>query len=96
MPAQSPSTLSSPVVTLSDVAPRFPSVKWRDLQRILCSAPLNYSVHRQRGSHRILKSPGRPDLLIAGHDGETCSPGLVKKILTKDVGLTEDEARALL
>lgn len=56
--------------------------------------PFNYEIERQRGSHRILKSTaGHPQLTFSFHDGQTLGPGMVKKVLMKDLGLTEDEAR---
>jgi predicted RNA binding protein YcfA (HicA-like mRNA interferase family) len=53
-------------------------------------------VTRQSGSHRRMTAPGRPPVTIAFHDRETVSSGAVKKILTKDIGLAEVEARQLL
>lgn len=59
--------------------------------------PLEYRVERQRGSHRTLRSAaGFPDVRFSFHEGVTVPPGAVKKILIKDVGLSEQEALALL
>jgi predicted RNA binding protein YcfA (HicA-like mRNA interferase family) len=69
---------------------------WPELRRILSRSPLNYEVVRQRGSHRTLRAEGRPELHLAFHDNAEIPGGLVKKILVKDVGLTEVEARKLL
>ncbi len=75
----------------------FPSLKARRLLAILGRRPLEYQVVRQRGSHRHLKSVrGYPDLLFSFHDHATIPPGAVRKILTRDVGLTETNALALL
>ncbi|MGH9209455.1 MAG: type II toxin-antitoxin system HicA family toxin [Acidimicrobiales bacterium] len=74
----------------------FRSMKWRELQRVLERAPLNYRVERQRGSHRIMVAEGRPKLVIAGHESGSVPAGLVRKILVKDVGMSEDEAKGLL
>lgn len=71
-------------------------MKARRLLAILMREPLNYRVVRQRGSHRTLRAPGRPQILFAPHDGATVSPGIVRKILVRDVGLDEREARRLL
>jgi len=57
---------------------------------------LGYEVDRQGGSHRQLRAEGRPPLTFAFHDGVDVPPGLVRKILLKDVGLSEDEARKIL
>lgn len=72
-------------------------MKARELRRILGRAPLNYRAARSPGgSHRTLTAPGRPDLLWSFHDGQTLAPGLVRKILKRDVGLTDEEIRAIL
>ncbi|MFI7586254.1 type II toxin-antitoxin system HicA family toxin [Spongisporangium articulatum] len=66
------------------------------LFRVLTRQPLAYSVVRQNGSHRTLESLDYPRLTFAFHDGATVPPGLVRKILTKDVGLSDDDALGLL
>lgn len=71
-------------------------MKARKLEAILMRAPLNYEITRQRGSHRVMEAPGRPRLIFAFHDSQNLSPGIVRKILTKDVALSEDEALELL
>jgi predicted RNA binding protein YcfA (HicA-like mRNA interferase family) len=76
--------------------PRFPAIKARRLLAILQREPLNYRVERQSGSHRRLVSPTYPPLTLAFHDGQTIPPGLVRKILVRDVGLAEQEALRLL
>ncbi len=58
--------------------------------------PLGYRVVRQVGSHRRLEAPGLPPLTLSFHDRATIAPGLVRKILVEDVGLTEADARRLL
>lgn len=68
----------------------------RSLQRLL-ERELGYSLHSQRGSHKKLRSTrGYAPLLFSFHDGQEIPPGLVRKILTKDVGLDEHEALDLL
>ena len=71
----------------------YPSMKSSDLLHIL--AALGYMEDRRAGSHRRLKADGRPDLTFAFHDGQTVPPGLVRKILSKDVGLSEVEIREI-
>jgi predicted RNA binding protein YcfA (HicA-like mRNA interferase family) len=71
-------------------------MKARRLLAILERRPLNYRVARQSGSHRRLKAPGKPSFTFAFHDRATIQGSLVRKILTKDVGLDEHEARKLL
>lgn len=75
----------------------FPSLKARDLLSILLRAPFEYRVVRQSGSHRRLESSrGFPPLTFSFHDGDTIPPGLVRKTLCKDIGLTEEEALKLV
>jgi predicted RNA binding protein YcfA (HicA-like mRNA interferase family) len=75
---------------------RFPSLKGRALLRVLTRRPLNYTAVRQAGSHRRLESPDYPPLTFSFHDNADLPPGLVRKILTRDVGLAEEEALKLL
>lgn len=75
---------------------QFPSMKAKRLLAVLERKPLNYRVARQAGSHRRMEAPGRPSLSFSFHDRATIPAGLVRKILVRDVGLAEDEARKLL
>jgi predicted RNA binding protein YcfA (HicA-like mRNA interferase family) len=73
----------------------FRSMKASELYRLLERA-LGYDTIRHSGSHRTMKARGRPTLHLAFHDKQTIPPGLVRKILVKDVGLSIDDAEALL
>jgi predicted RNA binding protein YcfA (HicA-like mRNA interferase family) len=53
---------------------------------------LGYEIERQSGSHRRLVAEGRPPLTFAFHDSASLSPGEVRDILVKQVGLDRDEA----
>jgi len=75
---------------------QFPSMKAKRLLAVLERKPLSYRVMRQSGSHRRMEAPGRPSLTFAFHAKATIPSGLVRKILTRDVGLAEDEALELL
>lgn len=75
---------------------RFPSLSWPQLRRVLERKPLSYSVTRQSGSHKTLESPRYPRLWLAFHDDAEIPSGLVRKILMKDIGLSEQEALDLL
>jgi predicted RNA binding protein YcfA (HicA-like mRNA interferase family) len=74
----------------------FPSLKSRQLLKVLEAEPLGYRVVRQSGSHRTLEAPGRPKITFAFHDKATIAPGLVRQILVRRIGLAEDEAFRLL
>jgi len=71
-------------------------MKAKRLRAVLERKPLGYRVARQTGSHRWLLSPDYPPLLFAFHDGATIRLHIVRKILLRDVGLAESEARELL
>ncbi len=75
----------------------YPALRWPALFQILSREPLRYRIERQSGSHKKLVSDaGYPPLRLAFHESAEIAPGLVRKILTRDVGLSDDEARALL
>lgn len=75
----------------------FPSLKAKQMLALLKRKPLEYRVVEQVGSHRKLESPnGYPPLGFSFHDKATLPRGLVRKILIKDVGLSEEDAQALL
>ena len=74
----------------------FPSMKAKRLLAVLERKPLEYEVVRRSGSHRRMESPNHPPLTVAFHDKATIPAGLVRKILVRDVGLDEEDARKLL
>jgi predicted RNA binding protein YcfA (HicA-like mRNA interferase family) len=78
------------------VGDQFPAMKARVLLRILERGPLSYRVVRQTGSHRRMRSPCHPPLTYAFHASDTVPGGVVRKILVRDIGLSEAEARELL
>jgi predicted RNA binding protein YcfA (HicA-like mRNA interferase family) len=86
----------SETVTVWGMRSRFPAMKAKRLLALLERQPLSYRTVRQTGSHRRMESPCYPPLTFAFHDRATVPSGLVRKILTRDVGLAEDEARELL
>ena len=72
-------------------------MKARELRRILQRKPLEYKAETSAGgSHRWLVSPRYPRLRWAFHDRQNLPPGLVHKILSRDVGLSEEEIRDIL
>jgi predicted RNA binding protein YcfA (HicA-like mRNA interferase family) len=74
----------------------FPSLKAKQLLRVLERKPLGYAIVTQRGSHRKLEADGRPTINFAWHDGATVAPSQVKKLLVTKIGLTEEEAHDCL
>lgn len=81
-------------VTMLDVV-KYPSMKAKAFVALLCRE-LGYEIYSQKGSHRKMRSSQHPDILFSYHDGDTVPPGVVKHILLKQVGLTEEEARNVL
>lgn len=76
---------------------RFPAVKARRLLALFQREPLAYEIVRRHGSHRVLASRrGYPTIVFAFHDRATVPGHTVRKVLVKDVGLGEHEARRLL
>jgi predicted RNA binding protein YcfA (HicA-like mRNA interferase family) len=81
--------------TVSAMA-QFPSLKAKRLLRVLQAEPLGYRIVRQKGSHRKLQAAHRPIVVFSFHDGQTIRPSTVRDILCNQVGLSEQEALALL
>jgi predicted RNA binding protein YcfA (HicA-like mRNA interferase family) len=72
-------------------------MRWPELRRVLERKPLEYEVVHQSGSHRKLTSrAGFPELNLAFHDRQELAPGLVRKVLVGDVGLSESDALGLI
>ncbi|MGX6446446.1 type II toxin-antitoxin system HicA family toxin [Patulibacter sp. S7RM1-6] len=78
------------------VDPRFPSMKARQLRRVIDRLGYEQSRKGSGGSHQRLTAEGRPPIIWAFHDGVTIAPGIVHSVLCKQVGLDTDEALALL
>lgn len=69
---------------------QFPSLRGRAFIRII--EGLGYTCVRRNGSHRRYEAPGRQPITVAFHDNADIPPGLVRSILTRQVGLTIEEA----
>jgi predicted RNA binding protein YcfA (HicA-like mRNA interferase family) len=76
--------------------PDFPAMKARAFLAVLMREPLGYKIVRQRGSHRVLRAEGRPELRFSYHDKATVPPGVIRKYLVNEVGLNSKEAHDLL
>jgi predicted RNA binding protein YcfA (HicA-like mRNA interferase family) len=75
---------------------QFPSLKAKQLLRVLQAEPLGYRIVRQRGSHRVMEAPNRRIVVFSFHANQTIRPATVKNILCNQVGLVEQDALALL
>lgn len=56
----------------------WPSVKARELLAAL--ERIDWTVERQRGSHRVLSRPGWPDFIFAFHDREEIGPRMLARV----------------
>lgn len=75
---------------------RFPSLRAREVVRLLERGPLYYTIKRQRGSHKHFASENYPDVLFSYHDGKSLAPGELRKLLVGIVGLSEEDALRLI
>ena len=76
--------------------PKFPSMKARELLRILQARPLSCLIMRTRGSHRTLRTPTGRTFRYSYHDAKELSGHQVRDVLMDDLGLTEKEALEVL
>lgn len=67
-------------------------MKWTEIRDILLRD--GYEIVRKKGSHLHLRARGRTPITMALHSNEA-SPGMVRKILVKDAGLTEERIKQL-
>lgn len=76
------------------VDPRFPSMKARQLRRVIDR--LGYVRARMgSGSHQRLAAHGLPPISWAFHDGRTLGPVIVYDVLCVQIGLDIEDALAL-
>lgn len=75
----------------------FPSLKAKQLLRVL-KRELGYSIQSQDGgSHVFLVAPDRPRILWAFHNGgRSLAPREVRKVLIEHAGLTIEQAKEVL
>jgi predicted RNA binding protein YcfA (HicA-like mRNA interferase family) len=78
----------------------FPSLKAQQVLAVLKRKPLLYVEKpgkKRKGSHRhLVSSAGYPDVGFWAHDKDTLKGSVVKNILVKQVGLSEEDARKLV
>ena len=72
---------------------KFPSLKADELMSKLHR--LGFRVVRQKGSHRTLEHPDGRMLTFAYHKGATVRPAIVRHILLKEAGMSDDEMARL-
>lgn len=77
------------------VDPRFPSMKARQLRRVIDRLGC-VRARKGSGSHQRLSAPGRPSITWAHHDGKSLATGEVHDVLCGQVGLDIEQALALV
>lgn len=85
------STVGKSILGSSD----YPSMDVKKLRRLLTT--LGYvATGNGKGSHERLIHGTYPPLTFSGHSTKEISGGMVKKILLKDIGLTDEQAKEVL
>jgi len=72
----------------------YPTLKPRQVLAML--KRVGYQQVRQKGSHRRLEADDRPPITLAYHDGSDVPRIALRKLLEKQIGLSEAEIRDLL
>lgn len=68
---------------------KLPKLTGRELAKIV--EKFGFVHVRTVGSHMILKHPDGRRTTIPCHSGETIGPGLLNKIIKKDLGISREE-----
>lgn len=73
---------------------RFPALKTHKVLKLL--AEIGYNQQRRSGSHRVLTSPGRLNIIFAFHDGAEVPPAALRHMLANRAQLSDTEIADLL
>ncbi len=73
---------------------KLPRIDAIHLSKIL--KKLGFRFIRQRGSHMFFKSPDGKTTVIPYHSGEKIGPGLLSKIIKKEIQISREEFERLL
>ena len=68
---------------------KLPRLTGKELGKIV--EKLGFKFDHQTGSHMIYKHPDGRKTTIPHHSGEEIGPGLLNKIIKKDLGITREE-----
>jgi len=68
---------------------KLPHLTGKELGKIV--EKLGFKFDHQTGSHMIYKHPDGRKTTIPHHSGEEIGPGLLNKIIKKDLGITREE-----
>ncbi len=74
--------------------PKLPLLSGKELARVV--EKLGFAFDHQRGSHAYYKHSDGRIVTVPMHAREEIGPGLLGKIIKKELGLTREEFEALL
>ena len=57
---------------------------------------LGFEFFRQRGSHMFFKHPDGRTTVVPHHSGDKIGPGLLNKIIKKDIQISREEFEKLI
>ncbi len=69
--------------------PKLPRLNGKEICRIL--EKLGFKFSHQRGSHLVYKHADGRKTTVPYHNREDIGPGLLNKIIKKDLGITREE-----
>lgn len=73
---------------------KLPLISAKEISKVL--QKLDFELIRQDGSHMFFKNPDGRATVIPNHPGEDIGPGLLLKIIKKDLCITREEFEKLL
>ena len=73
---------------------KLPRLSGKELGKILLK--LGFVFDHQTGSHMVYQHPDGRKTTIPCHSGETIGPGLLNKIIKKDLNLSREEFMSYL
>ena len=68
---------------------KFPCLTGKQLGKIV--EKFGFELDHQRGSHLVYKHPDGRITVIPHHSGETLGPGLLNKIIKRDLKISREE-----
>lgn len=68
---------------------KLPKLNGKELAKIV--EKFGFVHSHTKGSHMVYKHPDGRGTVIPFHSGEEIGPGLLNKIIKKDLGITRDE-----
>jgi len=73
---------------------KIPRLTGKELSKIV--EKLGFKFIRQTGSHAVYEHPDNRKIVIPMHAGQEIGPGLLNKIIKKDLQINREEFRKLI